>query len=72
MPMSPLPDYLRLNRANGRAPHKPVLLLAVLKAFDEGSILENRIEPSPELINWFKGYWAVMVRDPHFRTHPKS
>ncbi|MBK6832037.1 MAG: hypothetical protein IPG92_15485 [Flavobacteriales bacterium] len=46
MPPSPLPDYLRLNRANGRAPHKPILLLAVLKAFDEvdkaGTVLTQR------------------------------
>lgn len=65
--MPSLPDYLRLKRANGRAPHKPVLLLAVLKAFDEGFIVENRIDPSPELINLFKGYWTALVRDPHFQ-----
>lgn len=63
MPAPLLPDYLRLNRANGRAPHKPVLLLAVLKAMDEGLITENRITPSAELINLFNGYWAALVKD---------
>lgn len=63
MPPAALPDYLRLNRANGRAPHKPVLLLAVLKAFDEGLITENRIEPSPDLVNLFNGYWSTLVHD---------
>ena len=63
MPGPQLPDYLRLNRANGRAPHKPVLLLAVLKAIDEGLITENRITPSAELINLFNGYWAALVKD---------
>lgn len=59
--MKGLPEHLRVNRANGRAPHKPVLLLAVLKAFDEGLIVENRIEPSAELINLFNGYWQALV-----------
>jgi putative restriction endonuclease len=67
MPVAPIPDYLRLTRANGRAPHKPVLLLAVLKAFDEGLIIDNRIEPSPEFINLFNGYWAVLVRETSFQ-----
>jgi putative restriction endonuclease len=61
MPATSLPDYLRLKRANGIAPHKPILLLAVLKAFDEGLIIENRIAPSPELINLFNGYWTALV-----------
>ncbi len=67
MPAASLPDHLRLKRANGRAPHKPVLLLAVLKAFDEGYIINNRIEPSPELINLFNGYWSVLVRQGDFQ-----
>ena len=66
MPAPLLPDYLRLNRANGRAPHKPILLLAVLKAMDEGLITENRITPSAELINLFNGYWAALVKDSNY------
>jgi len=67
MPAPLLPDYLRLNRANGRAPHKPILLLAVLKAMDEGLITENRITPSAELINLFNGYWAALVKEEGFQ-----
>lgn len=67
MPPATLPDYLRLTRANGRAPHKPVLLMAVLKAFDDGLIIENRIEPSAELINLFNGYWQTLVHDDKFQ-----
>jgi putative restriction endonuclease len=67
MPLAAILDYLRLNRANGKAPHKPVLLLAVLKAFDEGLIFENRIEPAPELINLFNGYWTALVKEPNFQ-----
>lgn len=60
-----LPEHLRLNlgssRTHGKAPHKPILLLAVLKAFDEGLIVENRIIPGAELVNLFRAYWAVLV-----------
>ena len=38
----------------GPAPHKPVLLLAVLRGMGEGWICENRIELSPELAGAFK------------------
>jgi len=69
MPASPIPYYLRLNRANGRAPHKPILLLAVLRAFDEGIVVENRIEPTAELINLFKGYWDALVVGDNFQCH---
>jgi putative restriction endonuclease len=69
--VSALPDHLRLNLgsspAHGKAPHKPILLLAVLKAFDEGVIVENRIAPSAELVNLFHGYWAALVPQGHFQ-----
>jgi putative restriction endonuclease len=66
MPVA-LPDHLRLTRANGRAPHKPILLLAVLKAFDEGLIAGNRIGPTAELINLFNGHWDALVHEPGFQ-----
>jgi len=61
------PDHLRLNRANGKAPHKPILLLAILKAFDEGLFSDDRIEPSAELVNLFNGYWDTLVPGSSFR-----
>jgi putative restriction endonuclease len=61
MSAASLPDYLRLKQGGGNAPHKPIMLLAVLRAFDEGLIIENRIEPSAELINLFNGYWQALV-----------
>ncbi|HRD52758.1 MAG TPA: HNH endonuclease [Flavobacteriales bacterium] len=65
--MKQLPVHLRLQRANGRAPHKPVFLLALLRAFDEGLVDSNRFEISAELINLFKGYWQALVTEPVFR-----
>lgn len=67
MPVFPLPDHLRLKRGGGNAPHKPILLLAVLRAFDDGLIRKNRIGPTAGLINLFNGYWAVLARDTEFQ-----
>ena len=57
-----LADYLRRfqhlrvarSRAYGEAPYKPALLLAVLEGVAEGSIQDNRIAITPELIAAFK------------------
>jgi putative restriction endonuclease len=42
------------SRQHGEAPYKPALLLAVLEGVAEGSIEDNRIEITPELIAAFK------------------
>ena len=60
-------DFLRLKLGNGSAPHKPILLLAVLRAFDRGLIIENRIEPSAELIDLFFGHWARLVPEGRYQ-----
>ncbi|MEI6892921.1 MAG: HNH endonuclease [Pontiella sp.] len=49
----------------GPAPHKPVLLLAVMRAMDEGWIAGNRIELSPELVGTFKSIWQEVVTTAH-------
>ena len=46
---------------HGPAPHKPVLLLAVLQGFEEGWIVGNRIELSPQLVSAFKSVWKRMA-----------
>ncbi|MCL4870124.1 MAG: HNH endonuclease [Anaerolineae bacterium] len=45
-------------RTNFRAPHKPLLLLAVLDRFDEGQVTTNLIELSPDLGELFTLYWS--------------
>ncbi|MBW2248591.1 MAG: HNH endonuclease [Deltaproteobacteria bacterium] len=40
-----------------RAPHKPFLLLSMMDLIAQGSITENFIEPSFELVETFNGYW---------------
>lgn len=44
-----------------RAPHKPLLLLAVLDLFAEGRIASNLIEINPDLGEIFTLYWAKVM-----------
>lgn len=58
----------KLNRGTtkyGPAPHKPVLLLAVMQGMEEGWVDQNRIELSPELVGAFKGVWRALVTTGH-------
>lgn len=65
----PYPDYryqfshLRVDRSRGIAPHKPVLLLAVLDNIERGLITDNRVIISPELVATFMEVWAMLVKE---------
>jgi putative restriction endonuclease len=51
-------ETLRIGRTrDAPAPHKPLLLLAVLDLIEAGEIQANRIEPSPRLVEAFLKYW---------------
>lgn len=57
---------LRVDRAHGTvAPHKPILLLSVIELFQQGSIQQNQIFLSPELISTFLKYWTHLGSDIH-------
>jgi putative restriction endonuclease len=56
---------LRIDRAHGIAPHKPVLLLSVLQAFQSNLITNNRIYITPELVALFKANWSLLVTSNH-------
>lgn len=58
-------SYLELRQGTNEAPHKPVLLLAVMRAMELGLITENRILISDELIRLFREYWRTLVRTQH-------
>jgi putative restriction endonuclease len=45
----------------GRAPHKPLLLLAVLDLFTMGGIVDGRVPVSPELGELFSTYWSRVL-----------
>ena len=44
-----------------RAPHKPLLLLAVMDLFAQGIITSNLIEPAADLGELFTLYWARVM-----------
>jgi putative restriction endonuclease len=44
-----------------RAPHKPFLLLSIMDLIAQGSIAENFIEPSFELVDTFNTYWNSIM-----------
>lgn len=52
---------LRVDRASKNpAPHKPLLLLAILDQIEEGSTTSNIVRLTPELAFRFLGYWEVV------------
>ena len=54
-------ECLRVDRAHGVAPNKPVLLLAIVELIEQGHIRENKILPSPDLFEIFMKYWSIVT-----------
>ena len=54
-------EKLRIDRARGAAPNKPLLLLAVIELIEQGQIPENRIVLSPDLAEAFLKYWTKVT-----------
>ncbi|WP_430972660.1 HNH endonuclease [Sunxiuqinia rutila] len=60
---------LRLGQTRyGKAPHKPILLLAVIDGFEKGYLSEPMVPISPELLTSFHDYWKLLVHTPHVPT----
>lgn len=49
------------NTAYGKAPHKPILLLAVIQQIEKGNIVENRIYLTPDLVAEFIETFRLLV-----------
>lgn len=50
-------ETLRIDRTHGEpAPNKPILLLAVIDLIEQGAITDNKIRPSPLLVETFLKY----------------
>ena len=56
---------IRVDRAHGIAPHKPILLLSVIELIKKGIIDQNKIYLSAELIETFHKYWAYLGSERH-------
>ncbi|WP_163322653.1 HNH endonuclease [Draconibacterium mangrovi] len=52
----------------GKAPHKPILLLAVIDSFEAGDVFENWIEITDTLVQHFLDNWDALVKTPHVAT----
>jgi putative restriction endonuclease len=50
---------------NGGAPHKPILLLSIIRLFENGIFTNNPICVLPELVASFKANWAKLVVTNH-------
>jgi putative restriction endonuclease len=60
-------QFGKLKRAyqHGGAPHKPILLLAILKSVESKVITSNKIYITPELIMNFRELWSKLVTTKH-------
>lgn len=56
---------LRVDRSQGIAPHKPILLLSVIDLIEQRLLRENRIFLSPELIASFLKFWSQLGSESH-------
>gem|GEM_PF-6061781 len=59
---------LRIDRAHGIAPNKPILLLSVLQSVLHGQITENRIYITAELVSLFRSIPSHKKSAPKFGT----
>lgn len=58
------------NKVRGDAPHKPVLLLAIIEGIENEDIISNRISITPELVLSFKDIWSKIVVTNHAASYP--
>lgn len=56
---------MRIDKSHGIAPHKPILLLSVLQAYQNNLIDSCRIYITPELVALFKTNWNSLVNSNH-------
>ncbi len=64
-----LKQLLTLRRGNsrnlGKAPHKPILILSILKLIKQGKISSNKIFISSDLLITIKDLWKKLVISEH-------
>lgn len=54
-------------KESGNAPYKPILLLSVIELISQGTISDNHIYVSDELINTFNKYWNCLASNSAYR-----
>src|SRR5665647_1833336 len=58
-------ENLRRNFKNGGAPHKPILLISLIQAYQNGLYTTSEIQILPELVGLFKSNWQSLVETNH-------
>lgn len=58
-------EKLRRDRKNGGAPHKPILLISLIQAFQQNLLTSKEIPILPELVGLFKSNWNKLVETNH-------
>jgi len=56
-------ENLRRDFKNGGAPHKPILLISLIQAYQNGLYQTAEIQILPELVGLFKSNWNALVED---------
>ncbi len=56
---------LRVDRSHGVAPHKPILLLSIIQAYELSILIDEHIYISTELVALFKNNWSAFVSTNH-------
>lgn len=49
------------DKGKGRAPHKPLLLLAVLDLLEAGQLADGCVQRGPELVVRFQNFWPIVA-----------
>ncbi|MEA5260292.1 HNH endonuclease [Arcicella aquatica] len=57
--------HLRRDNKNGGAPHKPILLIALIHEYELGHIPDHKVYITPELTHSFSLFWNQLVTTPH-------
>jgi putative restriction endonuclease len=52
---------LKIDRAKGPAPHKPLLLLVILDLAEQGLLSDTTLPWTPELAFQFYTYWSIVA-----------
>lgn len=59
-------DDLRCDKSKfGLAPHKPILLIAIIRLFQKGKLSSTQIDITPDLEHEFEQIWYELVKTPH-------
>ncbi|EAY30986.1 HNH endonuclease [Microscilla marina] len=60
-------NHAEKNKKGSVAPHKPILLLSMIRLIEDRVITSQRIYLTPELLSTFKEYWELLANPKYHR-----